>query len=231
MDHVNAVNDRSAERYLLGEMSAFEAEEFERHYFECEECALAVDAGEIFVANARAVFADMEPEAVRKRHAPEPPRESFWGALSAWWMRPATMFPAVASLVLGALCLYQGAVVIPGLRQSLGEARILPAFTLIGASRGEVAQITIAAGTQSFAVSVDIPPDVHFPQYLCYLSVGGRTVFSLNATAPAGGQPITILVPAKQLQAGPYELGIYGADASGHKLDRVSIIAFALKFR
>jgi len=29
-------------------------------------------------------------------------------------------------------------VVIPGLRQSLGEARVLPAFTLVGASRGEV---------------------------------------------------------------------------------------------
>ena len=231
MDHLNAVNDRSAERYLLGELSDFEAEEFERHYFECEECALAVNAGEIFVANARAVLADMEPEPEpRKEKAAEPSQESFWRAVTAWWTRPATMFPAVASLALGALCLYQGAVVIPGLRQSLGEARVLPAFALIGASRGEVPQITLASGTPSFAVSVDIPPDVHFPRYLCYLSVVGRTVFELNAEAPAGGQPITILVPAKDLQAGPYELGIYGADSSGHKRDRISTFAFALNF-
>jgi hypothetical protein len=231
MDHLKAVNDRSAERYLLGEMSDLEAEEFEHHYFECAECALAVEAGEVFVANARTVWAETEPEAVGKENAPEAPRESFWGALTAWWTRPATMIPAVASLALAALCLYQGASVIPGLRQSLGEARVLPAFTLIGASRGEASQITLTSGTPSFAVSVDIPPDVHFPRYLCYLSEGGRTVFELNAEAPAGGQPITILVPAKDLQAGPYELGIYGADLRGHKSERVSIFAFALKFR
>jgi hypothetical protein len=231
MDHLKAVNDQSAERYLLGEMSDFEVEEFEHHYFECVECALAVEAGEVFVANARAMLAETEAEAVRKKDAPEAPRQTFWGAFAAWWARPATMFPAVASLALGALCLYQGAVVIPGLRQSLGEARVLPAFTLVGASRGEVPQITLSSGTPSFAVSVDIPPGVDFSRYLCYLSVGGRTVFELNAGPPAGGQPITILVPAKDLQAGPYELGIYGADSSGHKRDRVSTFAFALKFR
>lgn len=231
MEHVNAVNDRSAERYLLGEMSPSEAEEFERHYFECEECALAVEAGEIFVANARAVLAEPESEAVHKDVARDTPRESFWSALTAWWTRPATMFPAVASLLLGALVLYQGAVVIPGLRQSLGEARVLPAFQLVGASRGEPAQIAIPPGTPSFAISVDIPSGVHFPGYLCYLSSGGRTVFGLNAPAPAEGQPITILVPAKDLQAGPYELGIYGADAGGRKLNQVSSFAFALKFR
>jgi hypothetical protein len=231
MDHVKAVDDRSAERYLLGEMSAFEAEEFERHYFECEECALAVEAGEVFVANARAVFTDAEPVAVRKEAVPKAPRESLWDALTSWWTKPAVMFPAMASLVLGALSLYQGAVVIPALRQNLGEARVLPAFQLSAASRGEVSQITIPSGTPSFAVSLDIPPGVHFPQYICYLSVGGRTVFGLNAAAPADGQPITILVPTKDLQAGPYELGIYGADASGNKRDRVSTFAFALKFR
>ena len=230
MDHVNAVNDRSAERYLLGEMSSFEAEEFERHYFECEECALAVEAGQVFVANARAVLSEPEPETAGQENTPEAPKESFWGAMTAWWTRPATLFPAVASLMLGALCLYQGAVVIPGLRQSLGEACVLPAFQLIGASRGEPSQITIPFGTPSFALSVDIPPDLHSPQYLCSLSGGGRTLFDLKAQAPADGQPITILVPTKELQAGPYVLGIYGADASGHKLDRVSTFAFALKF-
>src|ERR1035437_1990573 len=104
MDHLSAVNDRSAERYLLGEMSGSEAEQFERHYFECDECALAVEAEEGFVANARPVLT--RAEAVRKQEAPESTWESFWRALTAWWSRPATMFPAVASLALGALCLY-----------------------------------------------------------------------------------------------------------------------------
>lgn len=235
MDHVNAVNDRSAERYLLEEMSANEAEEFERHYFECEECALAVEAGQVFVANARAVFSDAEPERLPEKsgskRGSEAPRESFWGALTAWWTRPATLFPALASLLLGALAVYQGAVVIPGLRFNVGQARVLPTFQLAMASRGESTSVVVSATAPAFAVSVDIPPDVHFAGYLCELSVARRSVFSLNAAPPADGQSITILVPTNKLQTGSYELGIYGQDTNGRKLDRISTFSFALKFR
>lgn len=235
MDHVNAVNDRSAERYLLEEMSANEADEFERHYFECEECALAVEAGQVFVANARAVFSEAEPERFPEqsgsKHGSEAPRESLWLALTAWWTKPATLFPALASLMLGALALYQGAVVIPGLRSSLGEPRVLPAFQLAMASRGEGSSVVVAAGAPSFAVSVDMPPDAHFLGYLCELSAAGHTVFSLNAAPPADGQAITILVPTNKVRAGSYELSIYGQDGNGRKLERISTFSFALKFR
>ena len=219
MDHIKAVNDRFAERYLLG-MPAVEAEEFERHYFECEECALAVETGQVFAANAQAVLAEMAP------------RESFWDVLCAWWGTATVMFPAMASLVvLGAVSFYQGVVVIPSLRHAMGEARILPAFQLIAPSRGEAAQIAVPRGARSFAVSVDIPSDVHLPSYICSLSVGGRAVFDLIAESPANGQPITIEVPAKNLTAGTYELGIYGADAGGKKGERVSNFVFKLEFR
>src|SRR5712691_10720349 len=107
MDHMKAVNDQSAERYLLGEMSPVEAEEFEVHYFKCSECALAVEAGQVFVSNAFAVLADAEPESLRKEHAAEAPQESFWDALTAWWTKPVAIFPLAASLMLGALALYQ----------------------------------------------------------------------------------------------------------------------------
>jgi hypothetical protein len=154
-----------------------------------------------------------------------------WEAVMAWRTNPAFAFTATTALVLGALAVYQGAVQIPGLRRNLEEVRILPSFQLVGTSRGEPARITVPSGTPSFSLSADIPPDVHFPGYLCDLSAGGRTLFSLPARVPAPGQPITILIPAKRLPAGTYELGIYGADAGGHKQDRVTASAFVLEFR
>jgi hypothetical protein len=233
MDHTQAVSDYSAERYLLGEMSATEAEEFERHYFECEACALAVESAQVFVANASSVLSEGAPEVARSdgKDAPAAPRQSMWEAVMAWRTNPAFAFTATTALVLGALAAYQGAVQIPGLRRNLEEVRILPSFQLVGTSRGEPARITVPAGTPSFSLSADIPPDVHFPGYLCDLSAGGRTLFSLPARVPALGQPITILIPAKRLPAGTYELGIYGADAGGHKQDRVTASAFVLEFR
>jgi len=56
MDHSQAIETQAAERYLLGELSASEAEDFEQHYFECTDCAEAVESGGVFIANARAVM-------------------------------------------------------------------------------------------------------------------------------------------------------------------------------
>jgi hypothetical protein len=229
MDHTKAVSDHSPERYLLQEMSPVEEQEFERHYFECEECALAVESGEVFIANTRALLVDADSEA--DKNAAADGRSSLWASWISWWTNPAFALAATASLVLGALALYQGVVQIPRLRHGLDDARVLPAFQLMATSRGEALQVTLGSGIPSFSISADIPPDVHYSRYMCYLSMSGGAVFSLPVPAPALGQPITILVPTKGLHTGTYELAIYGADADGGKRDRVSTFAFTLEFR
>ena len=67
MNHQEAVEQRAAERYLLGEFSPPERGEFEEHFFGCQECAGEVRAGAAFTANLRAVFED--EAAVRAAHA------------------------------------------------------------------------------------------------------------------------------------------------------------------
>jgi len=230
MDHTKAVSDRSAERYLLGEMPAVEAEEFEQHYFDCEECAMAVESAEVFIANTRAVLAQPEPAADRAEPA-KTPRQSFWDALWAWRTGPAFALPVLATVVLGGLSFYQATVQIPALRHQLNEPRVLSAFQLMGTSRGEATAVTVPAATPWFALAADIPPDVQFPRYMCHLSLGGRELFSLPAPAPAAGKPITILVPAQDLRPGTYELVIQGVDAEGRQRDRVSSSTFSLEFR
>jgi hypothetical protein len=223
MDHNKAVSDHAAERYLLEEMSPIEQEEFEHHYFECEECAVALESGEILIANTRALLAVAGPS--------EKIEPLVRGSSIAWWKNPVFALAAMATLVLGALALYQGTVQIPRLRQGLEQARVLPAFQLMATSRGEPLQVTVGSGIPSFVISADIPPDVHYSRYMCSLSMSGGTLFSLPVPAPAVGQPITILVPTKGLHSGTYELAIYGADADDGKSNRVSTFSFTLEFR
>jgi hypothetical protein len=195
-----------AERYVLGELSAEEAEAFECHYFECQECALAVETATLFAANAKAAFEQPAMVPAAKK------------SLFHSWFTGFSWAPVAVAFALAILAVYQNVVTIP----QLSRARALPAFQLIGASRGEGAQVKIPAGTVSFALAADVPPDAHFATYTCTLSESGRTILQVEAPAPADGQPITVLVPARNLAPGPHELSIFG----GHPATKVSSYTF-----
>jgi anti-sigma factor RsiW len=53
MDHLDAVRLRAAERYVLKQLTAMEAEAFEEHFFSCPECAEEVRWIAMFEDNAR----------------------------------------------------------------------------------------------------------------------------------------------------------------------------------
>ena len=56
MDHNEALQLQAVEKYVLGELPPPLRDEFEKHFFDCQECALNVKAGAGFVDNARAVW-------------------------------------------------------------------------------------------------------------------------------------------------------------------------------
>ena len=56
MDHNEALRLQAAEKYVLGELPPPLRDEFEAHFFECQECAQDVIATAAFVDNARAVW-------------------------------------------------------------------------------------------------------------------------------------------------------------------------------
>ena len=66
MQHTEADQNLAVERYLLGEMTTSEMEQFEEHLFLCPECAESVKTGATFVENARAVFKEPAPQAARE---------------------------------------------------------------------------------------------------------------------------------------------------------------------
>jgi anti-sigma factor RsiW len=56
MDHNEALRIQAAVKYVLGELPPSLRNEFEEHFFECQECALDVSAAAEFVDNGRAVL-------------------------------------------------------------------------------------------------------------------------------------------------------------------------------
>ncbi len=229
MDHSHATEVQAAERYLLGELPAAEAEEFERHFFECADCAQAVEAGSQFIANARVVFTEGSVESRRERGDARH-RVSVRERMRAWWSMPGWI-PAAAALALAVVAVYQGLVLIPGLRQGLDTARALPAFQLAGLSRGAGETVSVPAGTPWLALSLDVPPDVHFSRYLCVVSAGSRTLFRVESAAPAPGQPITILAPTRSLSPGSEEFTVYGLGPNGETRDKVASSIFQFQIR
>jgi hypothetical protein len=215
LDHRHALEAQVAERYLLGELPAVEAEEFELHYFECPQCALAVESGEMFISAVRENSPPLE-KPVRARQE----RDSFWSSLAAFWRQPAFGFAAAA--LLAVLALYQGAVVIPGLRQ----ARPLPAFQLIGASRSEDQKVRVPHHTPFVSLAADIPPEYHFREYICVITRGGSDVFTVTAPQPEEGHPVTILIAVGKLRPGRQELTIYGQGADGKPSVKISTYPF-----
>jgi hypothetical protein len=75
-DHVQAVQNQTADRYLSDLLSPAEREEFEAHYFECEVCADEVWLGQTFAANLRAVFREQEFQALLNN--PDKARDLLW---------------------------------------------------------------------------------------------------------------------------------------------------------
>ncbi len=56
MDHNEALRLHAVEKYVLGELPPSLRDEFEEHFFECQECALDVNEAAEFVDNVRAVL-------------------------------------------------------------------------------------------------------------------------------------------------------------------------------
>ena len=223
MDHSQAISNQAVERYLLGELAEVEAEEFELHYFECPQCATAVESGTQLISNAKAAW----EEPIRLSGGDPARRRRGWNV--AWLWRPAAAVPLAAAVVLGTVALYQGLIVIPGMRQVLGSARVLPAFQLTGTARGEVPHIRVPRGTPWVAISEDIPSDIHYSQYLCVLISAGVPVFRVTAPAPGAGQPITILLPVQSLHPGDYGLVIYGP--GGGEGDKITTSSFQFELQ
>jgi hypothetical protein len=199
MDHAQAIQTQAAEKYLLGEFSATQQEEFAEHFFDCEECAKDVRLTALFMDTAKRVMAaDLgdKPNLTVKKSS------SGWH--SAW-------YAVAASIALLAVILYQNVVTIPKLR-SFAAPQALEYFSIAGmGSRGTAQTVVTPSHERPFILLADIPSHENIDQYRCEILNGdGKTVLSIDVTEALARKTVPLLIPASTLSPGTYSFAISG---------------------
>jgi putative zinc finger protein len=228
MDHSEAVRIKAAEQYLLGELTGDEREQYEEHFFGCQQCAMEVTGGAAFLANTKEVYS-AEKDFVPARSTPAPG----WFAV---FLRPAFAVPALALLAL--VVTYQSAIVIPHLKDSLARAtapQAIPSYSLITQNSRGGNPVTIHAPSNTpFSIFLDIPPGKQFLFYNCELQTeSGKVEFALHVPAEEARDTVQLLIPASRLHPGNHILVIRGsgsAQGSGAAEDEVARYAFTLDY-
>lgn len=227
MDHSEALRLQAAEKYVLGELSPAARDEYEEHYFDCQECAADLKAAVAFVDGSRIVFQSGPGEVLQEKELTAPP----WLA----WLRPAVLVPAMAVLVV--VLGYQSFVTVPHLKrattaQTTGAASFI---SLIGAnSRGEAAKSFAIRQNQPVILEVDIPPSQQFSSYLCEIQdASGHVVYDGRVSAADAKHSVHLIVPGGALRARAYTLRVLGQEGAGNDAgsqNEVARLIFTIEF-
>jgi len=209
MEHDLVVREGMTEKYLLNELDPELRDQFEEHFFACEQCGLDVRAAAEFVEQSKVILAE-KPEVAAATASRA--RSGYRGWLT--WLRPAFAAPALALLL--AVVGYQNLVTYPHLKRTQTSPEILPwAPVNIGTWGAAAPVITIAPG-QGFVLFVRIPPEGGYSSYAAELrDAAGKIEWSLTIPATAGQDQWSIAVPGAEREGGAYSLVVRGKTASG----------------
>jgi hypothetical protein len=233
MNHTDAVSNAAVERYLLGQLSASESDEFEQHFFDCSECSRELRASAMFDDNATAVFVDQRLAAQRSPSEKRGPIEAKPSAWAWLWQRPWSAAPALAAILLAAVTAYQAAVVIPGLRGQLRDTlspQPMASYVLPPVSRGDARSLELPDTGRFYSIYMDPTWEGSFAAYQCSVQdESGSTRFSVRLPAPPPGKPIQILLTRSLLPSGRYTVVIHNAAETGKPETELARYALILK--
>jgi hypothetical protein len=211
MDHEQAVRQNATERYLLDELDPEQRDQFEEHFFDCQDCATDVRAAAMFVEHSKEILA--EPSADSSARETDADRSK-----KRWfeWLRPAFAVPAMALLLL--IVGYQNLVQFPQLQSAASQPHVLPAISLRLLTYGSASEpITVAPG-QSFLVNLILPPgdsDSYSSYQLDLYNPQGKIDSSLPVRAVSAASTWPIQIPGANRESGTYKLAVHGRTAEG----------------
>ncbi|PYU52232.1 MAG: hypothetical protein DMG48_07465 [Acidobacteria bacterium] len=211
MDHNGAIRLQAAVKYVLGELSQAQRDEYEEHYFDCAECAVDIKALATFADTAREVL--RQEKANNLALAPGTARP-------AWlrWLQPVVAVPAFAALLL--IITYQNTVTIPRERQdaSSGAAQLFVSSRApkMAVTRGDddIAKYSVRQG-QSLPLKFDFTPKRSFDAYVCQLQdESGRAALQVRVPGSFTNKELNLVVPASSVKHGRYTLVFTGDPGS-----------------
>jgi hypothetical protein len=210
MDHIEAVQQKATERYLLDELDPEMKDQFEEHLFDCQDCALDVRAAAMFVEQSKVALAET-PAPAAAVPVPAPAKDG-WLA----WFRPALAIPLVALLLV--VVAYQNFVTYPHLMAAATQPQVGPWASVNVSTRGGSSTVIRPQQGEGFSLLLNLPPE-SFTRYTVDLYNPAQKlewsgpVSTGNARDDA--ERIQIHIPASNRQAGTYTLVVHGITPAG----------------
>ncbi len=211
MDHDTVVRQKVTERYLLNELDPQARNEFEEHYFDCQECGRDVHSGAVFIEQSKIELAkEYESTAA---HLPVPvPAQVKPGMWS--WFRPAIVIPVMAILLV--VVSYQNLVTLPRMQSALETPQVSPWASVNVGTYGSEEQVVKAKAGQGFVLFVRIPPEGIYSQYTAELyNPAGKVEWTVTIPASSTQDQWSVHVPGTNREAGSYSLAVRGLSAAG----------------
>ena len=224
MDHKDAIKMEACTKYLLGELSVSQRDEFEQHYFDCQECAEELRANSVFLAASRDA---LEKSLVPSRQSETTKQARGWFL----WLRPAFAVPAFALLLI--VLSYQNLVTIPQFKHLASQATssnlLNPILLHPGVSRGTEPSIPVTPG-QSFAVYLDIPTEPSYSSYRVRLQDASGSSRDLLTLSSADIQKSPLLKMPSDLASGTaYTIHVLGSSQPGSGATEVASFSFRIE--
>jgi Putative zinc-finger len=205
MDHHHAKQLDAVEKYLLDELTPEVRDDFEEHFFDCQECAIDLRVTAGFIDSAKEEFK------VNPVKRPGPVTRSKLRLVSLW--PSALVWSALAASLL--VIAYQNVVVYPHFKTEIAELKapeILPSVSLVGGnSRGGQIPVAAVGASQPFLLLVDIPAEDRFSSYTCQLySPSGSLSWRVEVSPQQAKDTVSIRVPSANRPSGEYTLTVQG---------------------
>jgi hypothetical protein len=200
MDHNEAIEIQAAVKYVLGELSSPQRDEYEEHYFDCAECATDL--------KVLATFADTTREVLyANRFA-----ASATSPIAGWrrWFQPVVAIPAFAALVF--VIVYQYTVTIPQARtrSSSTSAQLFVssrAPKMVITRSGEDLPKYSVHPNDPFPLKFDFTPASPAETYDCQiLDESGLSLLHVRVPGSFANKELNLVIPANQLKPGHYSL-------------------------
>jgi hypothetical protein len=223
MKHSEALEQMAAERYLLDELTPDAREAFEEHMFDCQECALDLRAGAVFMEEAKAQLPEIATSPVAQtKPVMSGSKPSFW---QSWW-RPAFVTPAFATVLL--VLVFQNLVTIPALRTAATQPHLAPLAPLRPATRGGTRLTLTADRAHGVALPIDLPAEPGMAPAASYSfdlrDPQGKVAWTASIPAAgqdsAGDQSFSLVIPGGMLRIGAYSLIVTSVSPNGDRTPR-----------
>ncbi len=224
MDHTEALEQMATERYLLDELTPEQRDAFEEHLFACQECAIDLQAGTVFVQEAKAQLPALTADLPRRESVAAPTQKKNWFSFLAPIFRPAFAAPVFAAMLV--IIGYQNLIILPRLQVASMEPHLAPWTSLHTATRGAASTPVEADAKSGVVLLVDLPSQPGFTSYAFELSdPSGKSAFTQTIAAPlenaeaANDGTQSLVIPGAGLHTGAYTLTVFGVSSAGARTE------------